>query len=77
MNQDDVRLEIVIGRLLCSNMRDLLESEVFSGRPIRWREGNGWIERRFTIVGPSAHIEKILERIAHWKAGIEEGEEKK
>ena len=67
----EARLEILIGRLLCSNMRDLLESEVFTGRPIRWREGKGWIERIFTIIGPPAHVEQVRQRIAHWAEAIE------
>ncbi len=62
----EARLEVLIGRLKCADMRDLLESEVFAGRPIRWHEGKGWIERRFTIVGPPAHIEQVRERLAMW-----------
>lgn len=32
----EARLEVVVGRLICGDMRDMLEGEVFSGRPIRW-----------------------------------------
>jgi hypothetical protein len=62
----EAQVDVVVGRLLCSHMRDLLESEVFGGRPIRWREGRGWLERVFTICGPSAHVNQVAQRIQAW-----------
>lgn len=62
----EARFEVLVGRLLCSAMRDMLESEVFCGRPIRWREGRGLIERVFTIMGPENHVNQVKQRIDHW-----------
>lgn len=66
----EARLQIVVGRLLCSDMRDMLESEVFCGRPIRWREGKGWFERTFTIAGPIEHVRQIKQRIDYWMGAL-------
>lgn len=64
--------EIEVGRLLCGDMRELLDSEVFCGRPIRWREGKGWFCRTFTVVGPKAHVQQLKERIDHWASTLQQ-----
>lgn len=64
--QQEVGFEVEVGRLLCGDMRDMLESEVFCGRPIRWREGKGWLSRTFCIVGPAAHVAQVKQRIDYW-----------
>ena len=43
-----------IGRLLCGDVREMLESEIFAGRNIRYREGKGWLSRLFELTGPDA-----------------------
>lgn len=53
-----------VGRLLCGNVRELLESEIFEGRKIRYREGRGWIERVFEVAGEDA--EKTHSRLSHY-----------
>jgi hypothetical protein len=64
--KEEAILYFTVGRLLCSAVRDMLESEVFCGRPIRWREGTGWLEHRFEVIGPVAHIRQLRERYDHW-----------
>ena len=60
-----------IGCLLWSRMRDLLEAEQFAGRPIRWREGCGRIERDFTIAGPPDAICIVATRIQQWVRALD------
>ena len=62
----DIKFRITVGRLLCKHLRDMLESEVFEGRKIRWREGKGWIEREFSVIGDAADINAVAERIDYW-----------
>jgi hypothetical protein len=66
--EPEVGFEVEVGRLLCGDMREMLESEVFCGRPIRWREGKGWLSRTFVIVGPEAHVAQVKQRIDYWAA---------
>ena len=53
------RLQFTVGRFLCATVRDYLENEAFCGRPIYWREGRGWFERRITVMGPTEHLKEI------------------
>lgn len=68
--EPEARFNFTAGRLICRHVREMLEDEVFSGRPIRWREGRGWIERQFTVVGPISHVEQVRERMFHWLRGM-------
>jgi hypothetical protein len=61
---------IMVGRLLCKNMRDILESEQFAGREIRWLESKGFFERLFTITGEADDVWKVAERITEWARNV-------
>jgi len=64
--QPDMTITVEVGRLLCRHLRDMLDSEQFGGRDIRWREGSGWFSRIFTIRGNPKDVEAIRNRINHW-----------
>lgn len=66
----EVGFEVRVGRSRFKDMRELLEEEVFCGRPIRWKQGKGWFKRVYTIVGPSKHVAQLHERINHWAAVV-------
>ena len=59
----EATFEIEVGRLICHNVREILELEVFYGRKIRWREGKGIISRTFSIIGDLDDIKAIAERL--------------
>jgi len=61
-------IRVRCGRLLCKHLRDILNSEKFSGRNIEWIEGNGLFSHLFTIKGDDKDIEEVSERINHWFA---------
>ena len=56
------------GRLLCGDLREILESEKFSGRRIEWIEGRGVISRLFTVKGEEPDLSMIAERVRSWLA---------
>ena len=62
----EISFRITVGRLLCSKLRDFLDNEIFRGKKIRWREGRGWIEREFSVIGDAADINAVAERINNW-----------
>lgn len=59
--------EFEAGRLICGIVREILESEQFHGRKIRWREGKGFISRTFSIAGDPQDVKCVLERLEHYK----------
>jgi hypothetical protein len=61
---------IVVGRLLCKDMRSILESEQFMGRKINWLESKGWFERLFTVTGEAEDVWKTAERITAWARNV-------
>ena len=62
---------ITCGILLCRSLRDLLEGEEFMGRNIHWREGRGWLERKFDVRGDPVDVSEVYERIRHWKQSVD------
>jgi len=58
--------EFSAGILICRNIREMLESEIFHGRKIRFREGKGWISRVFSIRGEDADVRAIASRLEHY-----------
>jgi len=54
---------ITAGRLLCSDVRDYLESRKFLGADIKWIEGKGFFERDFTVKGDDEEILKLVELV--------------
>ena len=47
-------------------VREMLESEVYCGRPIRWRLGPGLLDATFEVIGPPKHVEQVEQRVKHW-----------
>ena len=60
------------GILLCRHVREMLKSEIFCGRKIKFLEGRGWISRTFTITGEQQDVDRIYERLSFWKQGLGE-----
>jgi len=61
------RTRIVVGRLLCREIRDFLKAEKFKGRDIEFWESSGFLEREFIIKGEVEdvlHIHNLLKRWA-------------
>ena len=52
----EARFSMEVGLLHRKNIREILESEKFRGRRIRWRESKGWIESTFEVIGADAHL---------------------
>lgn len=70
--QEEVGFEVEVGLLRWKDMRELLDSEVFCGRPIRWREGKGWFSHTFVVVGPAKHVAQVKERIDFWASCVQQ-----
>ena len=62
----ELSFRVIVGRLLCSQFRDILEGEIFRGKKIRWREGRGWIDREFSVIGEVEDVKNLAERINLW-----------
>jgi hypothetical protein len=58
--------QMEVGRLLCRNVREMLESEKFSGRKIDFLEGRGWISRIFTVKGEFSDVNAVRCRLAYY-----------
>jgi len=63
----EVSFEFEAGRLICGHVREMLESEQFHGKKIRFREGKGWISRTFSIAGDEADVRAVMSRLEHYK----------
>jgi hypothetical protein len=63
----DAKITIQVGRLLCRELRNYLEVLKLREPELRWHEGPGWIERTFTIVGPSATMIPLRPRLNRWR----------
>jgi len=62
----EATFKIEVGRLVCHNVREMIESEVFYGRKIRWREGKGILSRTFSIIGDADDVKAIAERLNYY-----------
>lgn len=58
--------QMEVGRLLCRNVREMLESEKFCGRNINFIEGKGWISRTFTVRGAPSDIDAVRQRLSYY-----------
>ncbi len=59
-------MTITLGRMLCGNARNFLDSEKFKGRNIEYLESKGFIERDFTIKGSNEDILYIKKCFHNW-----------
>lgn len=65
-------IQIEMGRLLCRNMRDLLESEMFLNSTITYHESKGIFSRVFTIKGENYDVDRVQSRIENWMRSLGE-----
>jgi hypothetical protein len=56
-------VQITVGRLYWSDVRDYLKAERFKGYDIDWIESSGWIERTFTITGSGAPMTMVIQKL--------------
>lgn len=59
-----------IGRWHWRNLSDILEAEVYCGRPIRWKRGPGFWDATFEVVGPPEHVCQVEERTNSWLVAV-------
>lgn len=59
-------IEIKVGRLLCSPVRNFLKKCQFKGRDIKFMESDGWIERDFIISGNDVDIGVVKDSLDNW-----------
>ena len=52
-----------VGVLVRKHLRQMLESERFSGRDIRWLEDKGWIESVFRVRGNASDVKAVESRV--------------
>lgn len=69
--------EIVVGRLLCRQVRDFLKAAKFSGHDIDWLESSGWIERTFTLKGRPAAVRYVVATLEAWERQMQANEAKR
>ncbi len=62
----EIGFEIEVGILICGNVREMLESEQFYGRKIRFREGKGWFSRIFSVKGEEADVIALRSRLDNY-----------
>lgn len=60
------------GILLCGTIREYLESEVFKGRAIKFREGRGWISRTFEISGAAQDVTHVDKTLRLWASRLDD-----
>lgn len=63
----ETSFDFEVGRLICGHVREILESEKFHGRRIRFREGNGWFSRTFSIAGDETDVSAVMRRLEYYK----------
>lgn len=63
---DESGFEIEVGILICGHIREILESEQFNGRKIRFREGKGWFTRTFSVRGEENDVYAVKGRLDHY-----------
>lgn len=60
MNKDE--FTFTAGIFIRKKLRQMLESERFEGRDIRWMEDKGWIESVFRVRGDIKAVESRVNR---------------
>lgn len=60
---NEYEFSFIVGVLIRKHLRQMLESERFSGRDIRWIENKGWIGSTFRVRGNAADAKAIESRI--------------
>ena len=59
------------GRLLWKHLREMLDSEIWTGTNIEYREGKGFWSRDFHIKGYPLDVHRVANRIRHWLNSVE------
>lgn len=57
---------LMVGRLKWRDLEDMLDGEIYCGRPIRWRRGPGFFDATFEVLGPPEHVQQVEERVNFW-----------
>ena len=56
------------GRLYWKHLREMLDSEIWHGSQIQYREDKGFLSKNFHIKGQPADVNRIQRRITNWLA---------
>ena len=70
MNEYEFRF--TAGILVIKHLRQMLESERFSGRNIRWIENKGWLESMFRVRGNAEDVRAVESRFYEYSKMLEE-----
>ena len=70
MNEYEFRF--TAGILVRKHLRQMLESERFSGRNIRWIENKGWLESMFRVRGNAEDVRAVESRFYEYSKMLEE-----
>jgi hypothetical protein len=66
MDADKDYFTVEMGRLLWKPLRDMLDSEIWTGTDIEYREGTGILSKVFHIKGRPADVHRVKNRIQEW-----------
>lgn len=60
------KFTVIIGRLLCRDVRDFLKMRQFEGYDIKFWESSGLIERTFMVRGEASDVADTLVKLTDW-----------
>jgi hypothetical protein len=63
-------IQVQVGVLIRRYLREILESEKFAGRPIRWMETKRRTYSVFHIRGPRKDVSDVEDRVDSWLRSI-------
>jgi hypothetical protein len=68
MYAQEKTIQVHVGIFARPHLRQMLESERFAGRPLRWIEDRPgfWAKTIFSIRGPEKDVHEVGERIQYW-----------
>ena len=67
-NESEFRIDV--GVLYRRYFREILQEEVFSGRPIRWVEHKRWLDSTFRVRGPNQDVGAIATRLQEYARAL-------
>ncbi len=65
-------VNLTVGRMLCGQVRDFLESCKFKGMDIEYLESSGWLERDFTVKGSNDDIIAVHQSFKDWMKRLDD-----
>lgn len=66
MDTDKDYFSIDLGRIYWKHLREMLDSEIWTGTDIEYREGSGILSKVFHIKGSPADVHRVKNRIQEW-----------